>query len=131
MAANALEHKPPWKMDAVFTTCDQRRAPTVQHKHTGGLPFQFHDTAGKSHGATEEELHGCMDIASVDPFCSAGSYLSINREDSKYQHLSQRTSFSFAALLPAVTNTSGGFLLLSERQLQGLCFTDLCKCRIS
>lgn len=105
MVANALEHKPPWEIDAVFTTCSQWRAPKVQHRQTGGLLFQFHVTAGKTQGATEateEDLHGCRRrVPDMDPFCSAGSYLSTNREDSKYQHLSQCSSFFFAALLPA------------------------------
>lgn len=83
MAAKALEDKPPWEIDAAFTTCGQWRAPKVQHRQTGGLLFQFHVTAGKTQGATEateEGLHGCRRrVSDMDPFCSAGSYLSINR----------------------------------------------------
>lgn len=95
MAANTVEHEPPWTSDAVFLQHASSRG--RQRPSTSRLE-DFHVTAGKTRG-NREGLNGCKRrVSDMDPFCSAGSYLSRHREDLKYQHFSQCTSFFFAAV---------------------------------
>lgn len=81
-------------------------------------PAHFHVTAGKNRGNKGglTWIQGCKRrVSHIDPSCSAGIYLSMDREDSKYQHSSQCPPFlSLQRLLE--THWRGSAAL---RRLQG------------
>lgn len=100
-------------------------------------PAQFHVTAGKTR-ANKGRLtwiQGCKRrVSDMDPSCSAGIYLRMNREDSKYQHPSQCTPFlSLQLILETHRRGSAALCAPASGPLQWplFAFTDFLKCHIS
>lgn len=80
-------------------------------------------------------IQGCeRRVSDMDPSCSAGIYLSMNRGDSEYQHPSQWTPFlSLQLLLETQRRGSAALCASASGPLQWplFAFPDFLKCHIS